>query len=193
MAGDGFPDVEWIPAHPDRFAVKPSRIIDEIVLHCTDGRAVDARVTARNVFGQPKQWNARANRFDAQSAHYIVGRDGTVVQCVLHKDVAYHANQASANTIGIEHNAREPGDTTLTGIQYWRSAELVVWLGQKCGVPMDRYWIMGHSEIDPHTTHSGCPQRALDWDTYMLAIAEVQRAAQGLPPLQPMRLWTADD
>jgi N-acetyl-anhydromuramyl-L-alanine amidase AmpD len=190
MAGNGFPGVVWIPAHSDRYTVKASRKIDAIVLHATDGMAVDARVTARNVFSSPKEWAAGAWR--QQSAHYIVGRDGTVVQSVLHKDIAWHANAESLTTIGIEHNARDPGDKTLTGIQYWRSAELVVWLGQMLALPMDRWYIWGHSEIDPGTSHSGCPQRVLDWDTYMLAIAEVQAAAMGRPPLQPMRLWTAD-
>jgi N-acetyl-anhydromuramyl-L-alanine amidase AmpD len=191
MAGNGFPGSEWIPAHPDRYTVKASRVIDGIVLHATDGSAVDARVTARNVFGSPKEWASGAWR--QQSAHYIVGRDGTVVQCVLHKDIAWHANTESLTTIGIEHNARDPGDSTLTGIQYWKSAELVVWLGRMLAIPMDRWYIWGHSEIDPGTSHSGCPQRVLNWDTYMLALAEVQAAANGRPRLQPMRLWTADD
>jgi N-acetyl-anhydromuramyl-L-alanine amidase AmpD len=109
------------------------------------------------------------------------------------RTTAWHANAESLTTIGIEHNARDPGDATLSGIQYWKSAELVVWLGRQMAIPMDRWYILGHSEIDPGTSHSRCPQRALDWDTYMLAIAEVQAAAEGRPPLQPMRLWTADD
>jgi N-acetyl-anhydromuramyl-L-alanine amidase AmpD len=112
---------------------------------------------------------------------------------VLHKDIAWHANAESLTTIGIEHNARETRDTTLTGIQYWNSAELVVWLGRQLGIPMDRWYIWGHSEIDPGSSHSRCPQRALDWDTYMLAIREVQAVAEGRPRSQPMRLWTADD
>ena len=123
----------------------------------------------------------------SQSAHYIIGRDGTVVQCVRHKDIAWHANTESLTTIGIEHNARSHADTTLTDIQYWNSAQLVVWLGQQLGLPMDRWYIWGHSEIDTKTTHRTCPQRALNWDTYMLAIADVQAMAQGRPS---MRLWS---
>jgi len=186
MAGDGFPGVEWIPAHTDRYAVQHSRKIDAIVLHITDGKAVDARQTARNVFASPKELGPDG-KFRQQSSHYIVGRDGTVVQCVRHKDIAYHVNAENATTIGIEHNARHPTDTTLTDIQYWKSAELVVWLGQRHGIPMDRWYIWGHAEIDTTTTHKDCPTRALDWDTYMQAIADVQALAQGRPS---MRLWT---
>ena len=186
MAGDGFPDVIWIPAHPDRYAVYGSRQIDAIVLHITDGKAVDARQTARNVFAQPKELGPDG-KWRQQSAHYIVGRDGTVVQCVLHKNVAYHVNSENSYTIGIEHNARDPGDSTLTDIQYWKSAQLVVWLGQQLGLKVtDRWYLQGHSEIDPGTTHARCPQRALDWTTYMQAIADVLALAKGRPS---MRLW----
>src|SRR6202035_4385763 len=71
--------------------------------------------------------------------------------------------------------------------QYWKSAELVVWLGQQLGIPMDKWYIWGHAEIDPTTTHKDCPKRALDWNTYFQAIADVQALAQGRPS---MRLWT---
>ena len=104
-----------------------------------------------------------------------------------HKDIAYHVNAENGTTIGIEHNARHPTDTTLTDIQYWKSAELVVWLGQQLGIPMDKWYIWGHAEIDPTATHKDCPKRALDWNTYFQAIADVQALAQGRPS---MRLWT---
>ena len=166
MSGDGFPGVEWIPANPRRFREMNSRTIDAIVLHCTDGGAVDARQTARNVFASPPE--IVNGKVHSQSAHYIIGRDGIVVQCVRHKDIAWHANAESLSTIGIEHNARATGDTTLTGIQYWKSAELVVWLSKKLSIPIDQYYIMGHSDIDLTTTHKSCPQRVLDWDTRRL-------------------------
>lgn len=185
MSGDGFPDVIWIPAHAQRHQVKASRTIDAIVLHCTDGSAVDAKQTARNVFGSAPEIGADGKP-KSQSAHYIVGRDGTIVQCVLHKDVAFHANLENATTIGVEHNARSPQDTTLTDIQYWRSAQLVRWICRTVGVPIDPYYIFGHSEIDKTTSHSSCPQRALDWDTYWKALADAQAVEQGRTP---MRLW----
>jgi hypothetical protein len=53
---------------------------------------------------------------------------------------------------------------------------------------MDKWYIWGHAEIDPTTTHKDCPKRALDWNTYFQAIADVQALAQGRPS---MRLWSA--
>lgn len=184
MSGDGFPNVEWIAAHADRFTVRNSRTIDEIVLHITEGGTADARVTARNALAIPQYYQNGVLK--NQSAHYIVGRDGTVVQCVRHKDIAHHASSANAYTIGIEHNTRAGADTTLTDKQYLRSAELVVWLGRRLNILMNRYFITGHSEADPHTTHSSCPQRVLNWETYMQAIDHVQAVAEGRTP---MRLW----
>ena len=106
----------------------------------------------------------RERKARSQSSHYIVGRDGTVVHCVRHKDIAYHANNENASTIGIEHKHDFPPIRRSLASSIWRSAELVVWLGQQLGIPMDRWYIWGHSEIDTTTTHQPA-QRALDWDT----------------------------
>ncbi len=51
---------------------------------------------------------------------------------------------------------------------------LAVRLGQKLGIPDfdgESGGLQGHSEIDPATTHTMCPQRALNGDGYGLARA----------------------
>src|SRR5262245_18862 len=102
--GDGFPGALWIPAHHDRYTVPRHipRVIKKIVLHCTDGGTDKAEVTARNAFGVKRYLHH--GKWKEQASHYIVGRDGTVVQCVLHDNIAHHAEIANAHTIGIEHN-----------------------------------------------------------------------------------------
>jgi hypothetical protein len=72
-------------------------------------------------------------------------------------------------------------------VECWNSAQLIMWLGQQLGLPMDRCCIREHSEIDTTAMHLTCPQSALNRDTYMLAVADVQTAAQGRPS---MRLWS---
>jgi N-acetyl-anhydromuramyl-L-alanine amidase AmpD len=188
MSGDGFPGALWIPAHKDRFRVQASRTVEEIVLHITAGGTDKAEVTARNAFGIPKY--IQNGVWKSQAAHYVIGRDGTVVQCVLHKDIAHHAGPANEWTIGIEHNARAGKDKKLTAAQYLKSAELVVWLCQRFGLSPTRNSISGHSEVDPGTTHTSCPGKVLNWDTYMAAIYHVQEVARGHTP---MRLWSDDD
>jgi N-acetyl-anhydromuramyl-L-alanine amidase AmpD len=182
--GDNYPGAEWIPAHSDRYTVRGSRDIEEIVLHITEGGTDDARVTAKHAFGIPKYLHN--GKWKRQAAHYIVGRDGTVVQCVLHKNIAHHVGPANEWTIGIEHNTRAGIDTTLTGRQYLNSAQLVVWLGKRLGLPINRHNVVGHSEADPDTSHSRCPGRVLNWETYMQAIEHVQAVAEGRTP---MALW----
>jgi N-acetyl-anhydromuramyl-L-alanine amidase AmpD len=188
MSTDGFPGAIWIAAHTDRYARKDSRVIEEIVLHITEGGTDKAEITARNAFGGPRY--LQNGKWMSQAAHYIVGRDGTVVQCVRHKDIAYHAGPANEWTIGIEHNTRSGKDKKLTAAQYLKSAELVLWLCSKLGIAPNRYHISGHSEADPGTTHSSCPGRVLNWDLYMSAISDLQEIAQGRTP---MRLWNDDE
>jgi N-acetyl-anhydromuramyl-L-alanine amidase AmpD len=187
-SGDGFPDAKWIPAHKDRFTVPTTpRTIEEIVLHITEGGTGKAEITAKNAFGIAKYM--QNGHWMAQASHYIVGRDGTIVQCVRHKDIAHHASGANPWTIGIEHNTTSK-DAKLTAAQYLKSAELVVWLCHRFGFPPTRNYISGHSEVDPGTSHSRCPGRVLKWDTYMAAIWHVQEVSQGRVP---MRLWSDDD
>jgi len=191
MSTDGFPGAIWIPAHTDRYARRTSRTIDELVLHITEGGTDKAEITAHNAFGGPKY--LQGGKWMQQAAHYVVGRDGTVVQCVRHEDVAFHAGPANEWTIGIEHNTRGGGsskDTKLAAAQYTKSAELVLWLSRMLGFAPDRYHISGHSEVDPGTTHSSCPNRVLNWDLYMAAISDQQEIAQGRTP---MRLWNDNE
>lgn len=191
MATDGFPGAIWIPAHTDRWSRRDSRTIDEIVLHITEGGTDNAEITAHNAFGGPRY--LQGGVWMQQAAHYIVGRDGTVVQCVRHKDIAFHAGTANDWTIGIEHNTRSSKnnrDTKLTAAQYMKSAELVLWLCRMLGFAADRYHISGHSEVDPGTTHSSCPNRVLNWDLYMAALSDQQEIAQGRTP---MRLWNDNE
>lgn len=187
MSMDGFPGAVWMPAHTDRYRVRASRVIEEIVLHITEGGTDKAEVTAANAFGVPKY--LQNGKWMVQASHYIVGRNGNVVQCVRHKDIAHHAGPANEWTIGIEHNTRG-SDKKLTAAQYLKSAELVLWLSKQLGIPADRYHISGHSEADPSTGHSSCPGRVLKWGTYMAAISYMQEVAEGRTPMQ---LWNDED
>jgi N-acetyl-anhydromuramyl-L-alanine amidase AmpD len=144
-----------------------TRTINRIVIHITDG--------------QPKLNGTVAwfqNPAARVSAHYIVGQDGEVVQMVKHNDIAWHASSANGDSIGIEHVARSPhewdkklGHTDPgmmpTEKQYCASAALVNWLCNQFNLPMDRTHVLGHSEADPKTTHTDCPNGVWDWDHYM--------------------------
>jgi N-acetyl-anhydromuramyl-L-alanine amidase AmpD len=156
------------PANDANFrAVSGTRTINRIVIHITDGQP---KITGTIAWF--KDPSARV------SAHYIVGQDGEVVQMVKHNDIAWHARSANGDSIGIEHVARSPhewdrklGHTDPgllpTDQQYCGSAALVNWLCNQFNLPMDRTHVLGHSEADPKTTHTDCPNAVWDWDYYM--------------------------
>jgi len=134
------------------------RTIRRIVIHITDGGARRAIGTA-NYFHDPGDGRR-------VSAHYVIGQDGDIVQMVNHDGIAWHAGSANSDSIGIEHQANTRG-MNLTEEQYCLSAALVHWLCEQYSIPMDRTHILGHSEADPGTSHTGCPNALWDWDYYM--------------------------
>lgn len=147
----------FVAAHSGNFRQRSgTRTVRRIVIHITDGN--------RSIAG-PISWfqNPRAR----VSAHYIVGQDGEVVQMVRNNDVAWHANGANGDSIGIEHVASRRRDILPTVAEYCASARLVRWLCQQYGLPLDRQHIVGHREADTRTDHRSCPDSAWDWDYYM--------------------------
>jgi N-acetyl-anhydromuramyl-L-alanine amidase AmpD len=118
-------------------------------------------------------------RTKKSSAHFIVGQSGQIIQSVQIRDIAYHAHSADHAAIGIEHCAREPREFSATDpgmpptdVQYAASARLVAWLLMRCGLSATRWVIQGHAQIDPRTTHTGCPDGCgWDWGRYMELVA----------------------
>jgi N-acetyl-anhydromuramyl-L-alanine amidase AmpD len=146
-----------------------ARTVNRVVIHITDGQPkVDGTIAW---FQDPKKNDGSPLPV---SAHYIVGRDGEVVQMVRENDVAFHASSANGDSIGIEHCARSPRTFSATDpgmkpteVQYAASAALVKDICQRQGIAVDRAHVLGHNEADPTTTHSGCPTNAWDWDYYV--------------------------
>src|ERR1041385_8837146 len=144
------------PANSGNFrAVSGTRTINRVVIHITDG--------SPNINGTIGWFQNPAARV---SSHYVVGQDGEVVQMVRNNDVAWHASSANGDSIGIEHVANTRG-LMPTDAEYCASAALTRWLCDTYGIPIDRTHILGHSEADPRTTHTACPNAVWDWDYFM--------------------------
>jgi V8-like Glu-specific endopeptidase/N-acetyl-anhydromuramyl-L-alanine amidase AmpD len=162
--------------------VTSPRNINRVVIHVTDGPSVSSAV------------NTFASSSAHTSAHYIVGQDGEIVQMVRENDVAWHANSANGESIGIEHVAISRGGVNYprrdgsmqhydemppAEAQYAASAGLTAYLCNKYSIPVDRTHILGHSEADPKTSHRSCPNGAgWDWDHYMQLVRDHASAAQ---------------
>lgn len=154
-------------AHPSNYRAA-ERTYKRIIIHITSGRGDPIPVA--QMWQEPNH---------GTSAHLVVGQDGTTLQCVRLKDIAWHAHDASLDSIGIEHCAREPGEfkkddpgLPVSDAQYRASAKLVAYLLTAAGLNADRTTVLGHCEADKKTTHTGCPNSIWDWDRYMPLVHE---------------------
>lgn len=161
----------FVPAHARNFTRgrRRDRVLDRIVIHITaGGPSINGTISW---FQNGDRVNPRTGKPIRSSSHYVVGRDGEVVQMVRNADTAHHASAANSRSIGIEHNANKPSagnrrDLPPTEPQYEASARLVAWLCQQYSLPADREHIRGHMEISPRDNHD-CPSSIWDWDRYM--------------------------
>jgi N-acetyl-anhydromuramyl-L-alanine amidase AmpD len=136
------PTVTWIRG--DGSFTKASRgkkQIRTIVIHATDGGSLIGNV-----------WWLSGGHSHA-SAHYVVARDGSIVQLVHLSDIAWHAGnwQTNVHSVGVEHVGETYDPAGFTTAEYAASARLVAWLARRYGIPVDRAHIIGHSQVpDPN-------------------------------------------
>jgi N-acetyl-anhydromuramyl-L-alanine amidase AmpD len=183
------PNAIFVPAHPNRFRQRPAAPVgqsqyDLVVVHITSGHA--------EALGCASLWQqAPAPRgMLGTSAHFVVGQDGQVIQCVYLRYAAQHAHVVNGRSVGVEHAVREPGEfgpndpgMPPTPELYAASARLVAYLLRAAGLPVQKgTTIMGHAEADPQTTHTGCPDAGpWDWDRY-LPLVQAAYDQLGTPP-----------
>ena len=133
------PNVTFIesPNHSSRNGERIKRII----LHCTTTRDLNSTIS----------WFK--NPSSKVSAHYVVARDGTIIQMVRDGDKAWHALAANTDSIGIEHSA-SPTDG-LTDAQTTASVHLIKWLMTEYKV--SKTSITGHRFAPEDIGHTDCP------------------------------------
>jgi hypothetical protein len=136
--------------------------VDTIVIHDTEG-SLQQTVAA---FQDPTYH---------VSAHYVIDTDGTIVQMVRTRNIAWHAGNYSINmhSIGVEHVGHATnGIVEYTPAMYDASAKLVRWLARRFGVPLDRQHIIGHDNV-PSADGTNVPPMHMDpgpfwnWQAYM--------------------------
>lgn len=137
----------WVQS-PNHTVCHP-RTVRTIVLHYTAGMNIDSAV---GWFSIP---------YSRVSAHYIIGREGQVVQMVHEEDVAWHAGvwKVNVGSIGIELVGTDgPGFTEPQLSALWL---LLTELVQRYHVEPDQ--VVGHKDIlpgqkiDPDGTHQQFP------------------------------------
>ncbi|MFG2479779.1 N-acetylmuramoyl-L-alanine amidase [Streptomyces fagopyri] len=160
-------DCTFVPGSPvgGQVSSRPTNgiRIDTIVIHDLES-TYEAGI---NILADPKS---------SVSTHYVMrSSDGAVTQMVPTKDIAFHAGNYSTNlhSIGIEHEGyAAQGATWYTEAQYEATADLVKYLADRYGIPLDRQHILGHDNVaGPNSSLvSGMhwdPGNGWDWDHFM--------------------------
>jgi len=116
------------------------------------------------------------------SAHYVICRDGTVVQMVRDDDIAHHAGNLPYNqqSIGLEHQRQANTSQVPTAEQYASSVLLVKWLVDRYAVdgvfpdgimpvsPSNGNGIIGHILVpgcaNPPGGGTNCRTDPVNWD-----------------------------
>lgn len=133
------PELTQRPASPANYGSRGGQPVDLLVIHTTQGTAASAL-----------WWFADAAA--SSSAHFVVGKDGCVWQCVPLDRAAWHAGNGNVNrrSIGIECEGDCWAPDMWTEPLLRSLCDLVAWLVAERGIPPDRNHIIGHSEVpDP--------------------------------------------
>lgn len=128
-------------------------------------------------------WSWLTNSRSGVSAHYVVNNDGTEVSQLvsesrkawhigatydsnLNSGTASYLSGSSSNnfTIGIEHAGYASQSTWSSGL-IDRSSELVCDIAADWDIPIDRYHVVGHGQLQPYNRVD--PGSNWPWSTYL--------------------------
>lgn len=132
--------------------------INGIVVHYTANPGTDAEAN-RNYFESRKdEPDESANKV---SSHYIIGLDGTIIQCIPLNEIAYASKERNADTISIE--CCHPGKKGKFSKGTYNSlVHLAAWLCSKYNLSKDS--VIRHYDV----TGKMCPLYYVDngkaWD-----------------------------
>lgn len=85
-----------------------------------------------------------ANKACGVSAHYLIGKDGSLTQMVKLEDKAWHACNANPFSIGIEHEGFIADRTYITPAMWRASTELTAALCKRFQIPVTH--VIQHSD-----------------------------------------------
>ena len=141
------PEIEEALLTPNEYS-RPQLPLEEvkgIVIHYTANPGTDA-MNNRKYFESLKETHAAS-----ASSHFIIGLDGTIVQCIPLDEIAYASNERNADTISIEC-CHKTEDGEFTDETYQSLIKLTAWL---CGE-----YDLGEEDIIRHYDVTGkiCPK-----------------------------------
>jgi len=181
------PPVVWLRGEGNfTKAHRTLQSIDKIVIHVTEG----------NFWGSVR-W-LKSPRAHA-SSHYVVARNGRIVQLVHLSDIAWHAGHWGTNeqSVGIEHEGFTYGLGGFTEAQYQASARLAAWIVRRSLMPIDRMHLIGHAQVPDGrggrggSSHHTDPGPRWNWTRYLRLVRRyagvVRLSVKPLLPEGPLR------
>lgn len=145
----GKPTFEFIAAAPGNFRTGRKKRITAIVVHYTGSLSIEGCISW---FRMPDA---------VVSAHYVIGRDGRIVQMVRDADTAFHAGRSAMDPFTkpkpLEQNVNDFSigielvgtmDSGFTDRQLASFYEILARLVAKYHVPPER--VVGHCHISPN-------------------------------------------
>ena len=94
-------DVRFLDPNPFSRPQQALKKVHAIVVHYTANPGVDA-VANRNYFNNLPKANERKQKKTYASSHFVIGLDGTIVQCIPLEEMAYASNDRNSDTVSIE-------------------------------------------------------------------------------------------
>jgi len=153
------PNIEWVGT-PNYTKGRGGHLIIAIINHITAGK-------------YPGCLSWMQNPASKASCHYLILKDGRILQLVKDEDTAWHAGAVNKPswkyydgtnpnryTLGIEHEGYP--EEGLTEKQYQSTLWLHQQLVEKWGIPVDSDHIIGHYRIDS-VNRSNCPGPKFPW------------------------------
>lgn len=135
--------------------------VSGIVIHYTANPKSDA-MDNRNYFE-----NLKDTHTTYASSHFIIGLDGTIIQCIPLNEIAYASNDRNVDTISIEccHKKKNGAFTDET---YQSLVKLTAWL---CGeYDLEKEDIIRHYDV----TGKNCPKYFVEhedlWEKFKLEV-----------------------
>jgi hypothetical protein len=181
------PPVVWLKGEGNfTKAHRTVQSIDKIVVHVTEGS-----------FWGSVRW-LKSPRAHA-SSHYVVARNGKIVQLVHLSDIAWHAGHWGTNeqSVGIEHEGFTYGPGGFTDAQYRASARLAAWIARRSLMPIDRRHLIGHRDVPDGrggrggSSHHTDPGPHWKWDHYVRLVRRyagvIRLSVKPLVPEGPLR------
>lgn len=132
--------------------------VNGVVIHYTANPGTDAEANRNYFEGRKDEPDESSNKV---SSHYIIGLDGTIIQCIPLNEIAYASNNRNSDTISIE--CCHPDETGRFSDDTYNSlVHLAAWL---CGkYQLSRDSVIRHYDV----TGKMCPLYYVDngkaWD-----------------------------